>query len=124
MDVLVHRLSPHSHSDPRLRVVRFERYLAEDLVEVLVDDRRLDDDEAVVHQRRHHGFRVELEIVWCELIAFKDIEIVPLPSEALLPKGEAHLRGTDRRAVMIKLDHEMPLLPSFNAGTFAEPTML
>jgi hypothetical protein len=52
-----------------------------DLVEILDDDRGIDDDLAVMDEGVHHPIRVEREIFGCELVAGEEIELSLLEGE-------------------------------------------
>ena len=77
---------------------------------IFINDGRLDDDIAVVNQRRHHRLGIELLVFGRELVAFQNVEIVALPCEIFLAERKAHLGSADRRAVMIKFDQAMSSL--------------
>src|SRR5262249_21669640 len=82
-----------------------QRWAAERLLQIFADHSRFDDDPAVVHQRRHHGLRIDRQIARVELLALEDVEVMPLPGEAFLGEREADLGRTGRGAVMIEREH-------------------
>src|SRR5829696_5364855 len=55
----------------RCEALRFWR----DLIEILNDDRRVDQDCSIVLKGRHHAVRVEREVVGLKLIAGQQIEL-------------------------------------------------
>jgi hypothetical protein len=75
------------------------------IVDEFVDDRRLDDHDAVVNESRDDRIRIELEVFRFLLIARTQIEMVRAPSRALLCERKAHFLGASRHVVMIELQH-------------------
>ena len=84
-----------------MRARRKALRLGRDLVEILDDDGRIDDDIAVVVERRHHAVGIELKIIGLELIAGEEIELLLLEGEPLGIEHEAHplAAGRLRRVV-------------------------
>jgi len=76
--MLVDDLAPAAHAGPLDRARRSQRRIRKGVVEIFVDDRRLGDDRAVVHERRKLSVRVDGEIVGGEMLAFRNAEIVLL----------------------------------------------
>src|ERR1700719_3260558 len=76
---------------------------------------------AVVDKGWHHRLCVELGIGGVELIALRNVDVVPLPLEPLLGQSTADLRRTYRRAVMVELQHDASLA-SYAATQAAQST--
>ena len=70
-EVLIEKLVPVAHARGAHRVARPQRDLGKDVLEILVDDGRVGDDDAVVIEHRHLSFRVDREeprVVLLELV--------------------------------------------------------
>jgi hypothetical protein len=62
---------------------------------------RLHDRPAVVHQRRHQAFWIELEVFRIVLLTAKQVDLPRLPSKPFLKKYEPHLLAADGIAEFI-----------------------
>ena len=69
------------------------------------DHGRLDDDRAVVYQRRHHAVGIDLQILRREMIAVQ-LKQVALPLKPLFRESEPHLLRAHRSRAVIKLEHD------------------
>src|SRR4029079_11836773 len=67
----------HKRAHPRAlhRIVRCEGLIWRNLVEVLDDDRRIDDDCAVVIERGHDPVGIKFKIFGLELVAIEEIQL-------------------------------------------------
>src|SRR5271163_4221523 len=106
MQIFIHRLGPHTHLGALYCRFWFKRRVWKCLVEIFIDNSRLDNHIAVMDERRHYRLGIELLVFGSELIAFQDVEIVALPCEIFLAERKAYLGGADGRTVMIEVDHE------------------
>jgi hypothetical protein len=57
------------------RCRRVDRVLCKYFLEILADDRRLDDDGAVVHERRHDGLGIQRQVLRLELLAAQNVDV-------------------------------------------------
>ena len=98
-------LAPQPHARALGRVFRHQRRFGKCLVEVLADQRRFDDRHAVVHERRHHALRIELEVGRIVLLGLEQVDAARLPGEALFDQGDADLLAADRVAEVVEDQH-------------------
>ena len=68
---------------------------------VLHDDGGLDDDFAIVVQRRHYPVRVQRQVRRIELPALAQVDIAALERNALFEQDEPHLDGADRCGAVV-----------------------
>jgi len=66
------------------------------VVEIFADDRGLDDDIPIVHERRHHSIRIELQIFGPLLIAGAKIQMMAFPRKLFFRESKAHLLRANR----------------------------
>jgi hypothetical protein len=103
--MLVDDLAPAAHARPLERARWPQRRIRECVVEILVDNRRLGDDLAVVHQRRNLTVRVDGEKFARQVLALRQAQIVAFVGEPLLLQGRAHLDRGLRQSGVIELEH-------------------
>ena len=89
-DALVHMTHPIAHRRAVVGVVRGERRVGEDLVEVFADRAALVQRPAVVDQRRDHAVGVDLEVLGRVVLHRLEVDHMPLEGESLLLDTEAH----------------------------------
>ena len=58
-----------------------------------------------MNQCRHNAFRVEPGVFGIELLAFKDVDLVPLPFKAFLGEPKSHLGGAGGITMVIEFQH-------------------
>jgi hypothetical protein len=75
-----------------------------DLVEIFDDDRGIDDDLAVVVERRHDAVRIERQIVRLELVAGQEVELLLGERLALGVEHEAHPLRAGRLRGVVELE--------------------
>ena len=113
---LVHEMHQRAHLGALHRIVRREVVRSRrDLVEIFDDDRRIDDDRAVMIERRHHAVRIEREVVGLELIAGEEVELDLGERQLLGVEHEAHTLTAGRLRRVVELEcHEA--FPDFSFG--------
>ena len=91
MHLLVEQFGPQAHRVTGGGRGRPQRHVGERVVEVLVDQRRLDEHGAVVHHGRHDVVGVELDVGRVVLRAAEDVDLVRDEIELLLGEHEPNL---------------------------------
>src|SRR5215470_13939058 len=94
----------------RARIGGHERRAGESLVDVMHDHRRLDDDHAVMDDRRHHGVGIELHVAGVELVA-PQRQQPAVEANAFFHEREPRLDRADRCAAMVEREHVLGALP-------------
>ena len=102
--IFVDQLVVHSHPVALARIVRRQRRLGEDLIEVIEDQRGFPDRHAVVDQRRHNAVRVEPQVRRIVLVSAQRHDVV-VGLQALFHERNAHLLGADRIDAVVELEH-------------------
>jgi hypothetical protein len=103
--LVVEALGPEAGRVPLPRVCRPHRRIREGVVEVLVDQRRLDQHRAVVHQRRHHVLPVERDVFRVVLRPGDQVDLVRDELEILLGEDQAHLLRACRESEVVEFQH-------------------
>jgi hypothetical protein len=75
------------------------------VVQVFVNDSRLNDDLPIINQCWNDSIRIELNVVRLLVVSGSQVEVAPCPSELLLPKRKAYLLRASRHVIVIKLYH-------------------
>jgi hypothetical protein len=107
--VFVHQLGGQAQLAPTDRIGRQQRRAGKDLVDVMHDDGRLDDDLAVMHQGRNDRVRVELHVSGVELVAAQR-EQLPVPIDVLLGQSEPRLDRAHRSPAVVEGEHASSLI--------------
>src|SRR6516164_8269729 len=94
-----------------------------DLVEILGDDGRVDDDGAVVVERGYDAIWVELEVVGLELVAVEQIELYLLERQLLCVQHKTHALAASRLRRIIKLVSHVRLPVSFIKAAASPPSV-
>jgi hypothetical protein len=81
-----------------------QRGLREGVIEIIENERRLDDRFAIMHQRGHHAVGIELAIGRIVLVAAQRQQVL-LDLETLFMKRNPHLLRADRIDVVIMFEH-------------------
>jgi hypothetical protein len=102
--VFVDQFVVHPRAMAQQRLARHQRRLREGIVEVIENERRLDDGFAVVHERRHDAIGIEFAIGRIVLTAAQRQQVF-LNLETLFGKGNPHFLRTDRIDVVIMFEH-------------------
>src|SRR5580704_6985757 len=119
---LVDHLAPQPHAALQPRIGGDKpRRLRKRLVDIFADQRRLDHRLAVVHQRRHHAFGIELEIVLIVLLGFEQIDPDRLPFQPLRPQRDADLLAAHRVAEIVEDEAHATFLPHSRAEAMSAP---
>lgn len=75
------------------------------VIHIVLDNRRFDDDMAVVLKRRHNALGVERQISGIELIAGPQVDGAIFQRGLFLEKREPHLDRANRRGAFVKFKH-------------------
>ena len=109
LDEVVDVFIPGPHLRALVSILGFERWKGKHIVEVFIDDTRLDDYPIVVHQRRDDPVWIEGAILRYQGIAFEEVEMVAFPLDTLLDHAQPAFLATYRVPVVVELDHDLHL---------------
>src|SRR3984885_739575 len=91
------------HPGPWHGILRREfRGLRRNFVEIFDDDRRIDDDRAVMVESRYYAVRIQREIIRFELIAGEQVELDLVKRNILGVEREAHALAASRLRCVVK----------------------
>src|SRR3981189_3210497 len=91
---LVNHLAPQSHPRSQPWIGGYQPRLRKRVVEILADQRRFDDRLAVMHERRHDPFGIELQVFGVVLLGLEQIDLDGSPVEPLGAHRNAHFLAT------------------------------
>jgi hypothetical protein len=105
---LLEKAHPGAHARPFHRIGGRQRVPREHLVEIFAYDARIDDDLAVMEQRRHDAIGVQLEISGRQMFVGPRVHLVTDPIELLLRQTDANLLAAGGDVHLIEFDHRNP----------------
>src|SRR5262245_11202769 len=99
-----------AHSGTSHRILWREGSFWRNLVEVFDDDRRIDDDCAVVIERGHNSVGIEFEVFGPELVAFEEIQFHFVEWQLFRVKNEPDPLAAGRLRRVIQPETHLELL--------------
>jgi hypothetical protein len=102
VQVFVDELVVHAHAMAQARLLRHQRWIRKHIIDVVEDQRRLNDRLAVVNERRHDPVRIAREIGRLVLVAAQSQQMF-FGLQARLRQRDSHLPCANRINVVVEL---------------------